>query len=190
MARAKFDRDQVIDNAMQLFWQRGFSGGSMQQIVQVTGLKPGSIYLAFDSKEGLYATCLQRYALHSKQLIDKQLQSAADLPLALCQLLIKLLEESCCNDYFSCFLVRTWLELEADSELHQLAGKLLSEIEQHYVAYLSQVFSPEQATAYANSLMMHIFGLRVYGFHQQRAAAMRQSLELGLSWLPWGKLPN
>lgn len=190
MARAQFDRDQVIDNAMQLFWQRGFAGGSMQQIVQATGLKPGSIYLAFDSKEGLYAACLKRYAEHSKQMIDKQLSGVADVPLALCQLLLKLVDESRCNDYFSCFLVRSWLELEADSELHQLAGQLLSEIEQRYVTYLTQAFSAERAAAYASSLMMHIFGLRVYGFHQQRAEAMRQSLELGLSWLPWQKLHN
>jgi len=35
------------------------------------------------------------------------------------------------------------------------------------------------------SIMMHIFGLRVYGYHSQNKESMLSSLQLGLPWLPW-----
>jgi AcrR family transcriptional regulator len=34
----------------------------MKQVVQVTGLKPGSLYLAFGNKEALFREALQSYA--------------------------------------------------------------------------------------------------------------------------------
>lgn len=54
MARAQFDRDDVIGKSIKLFWKNGYSASSMQQVVKATGLKPGSIYLAFGNKEGLF----------------------------------------------------------------------------------------------------------------------------------------
>ena len=78
MARAQYDRNEVIDQSIQLFWQNGFSGSSIQQVVKTTGLKPGSIYLAFGNKEALFREALAMFeemgAPRHRALVEDQLQ--------------------------------------------------------------------------------------------------------------------
>jgi AcrR family transcriptional regulator len=55
-------REEILDAALKVFAQRGYAGGSIQDIVdQTTGSKP-SLYYHFKSKEALYEALLA-YAL-------------------------------------------------------------------------------------------------------------------------------
>ncbi len=50
MARpAQFDRGEILDKAMQTFWEHGYSATSMANLVETTELNPGSLYAAFES---------------------------------------------------------------------------------------------------------------------------------------------
>ena len=63
MARpVSFDREQVLERATAVFWERGFCETSMSQLVDATRLQPGSLYAAFRSKEGLFLEALDHYA--------------------------------------------------------------------------------------------------------------------------------
>ncbi|MBX2801906.1 MAG: TetR/AcrR family transcriptional regulator [Myxococcales bacterium] len=57
-----FDRAEVVDRAMRVFWTQGVRGTSMRTLVQATGLKPGSLYAAFGSKDGLFREALAAYS--------------------------------------------------------------------------------------------------------------------------------
>ena len=46
-------RDQIIDAAMQVFAQKGFSGATNKDIAREAGITPGLIYYYFESKEDL-----------------------------------------------------------------------------------------------------------------------------------------
>lgn len=62
MARAKeFDRDQVLERAMRLFWSRGYEATSIQDLVEATGINRGSIYGTFADKEGIFLAALEYY---------------------------------------------------------------------------------------------------------------------------------
>ena len=62
MGRPKtYDRTQLTDEAMQLFWERGFHATSMRDVVAATEVNPTSIYAEFGSKQGLYEAALERY---------------------------------------------------------------------------------------------------------------------------------
>ncbi len=62
MARhAEFDRDKVLDAAMQVFWTKGYQATSVVDLERATGLKPGSLYNAFDSKKGLFLAVIAHY---------------------------------------------------------------------------------------------------------------------------------
>ena len=62
MARpAKFDKDDLIDRARDLFWQRGWAGTSIKDLQAALGLNPGSIYGTFGSKEALFELAMDRY---------------------------------------------------------------------------------------------------------------------------------
>ena len=58
---ATFDRDQVLDKAMALFWRQGFAASSVQDLVDATGLSRSSLYAAFGDKRGLFLAAVDRY---------------------------------------------------------------------------------------------------------------------------------
>lgn len=58
----RFDEVGVVDAAMRLFWAEGYAPASIDAIERTTGLKRGSLYNAFGSKEGLFLRALARYA--------------------------------------------------------------------------------------------------------------------------------
>ena len=186
MARAQFNRNDIIDKSIELFWKNGFSASSMQQVVQVTGLKPGSIYLAFGNKEALFREALQSYAQKSISQIRDTLDTAASVGEGICTLLEGIIQQSARGNYCSCFLVKTQLELAAEgNELHDFASAKLGEVETLLQSYLEKEFSKTVSRQRAASLMLHIFGMRVYGYRQRSADRMREGLREGLPWLPW-----
>ena len=58
----QFDRDEVLDRAMTVFWKRGYEGASIQDLVEATGINRGSIYATFGDKRGLFVAALDHYA--------------------------------------------------------------------------------------------------------------------------------
>jgi AcrR family transcriptional regulator len=56
-----FDKDAALEAAMLLFWQHGFEGTSMADLIQAMGLNPSSIYAAFGDKHALFSLAVKRY---------------------------------------------------------------------------------------------------------------------------------
>lgn len=62
MARPQeFNRDDVLDRALLVFWRKGFEGASVQELVDATGLNRGSLYNSFGDKAELFAEVMDRY---------------------------------------------------------------------------------------------------------------------------------
>ena len=57
----KYDKTDVLDAAMRAFWEHGYQGTSMADLVKVTGLNRGSIYAAFKDKRSLFIGTLAHY---------------------------------------------------------------------------------------------------------------------------------
>lgn len=67
-----FDTDEVLDRAVDLFWEHGFDATAMQALSRSTRLHSGSVYAAFGDKRGLFLQALQRYMrVVSQQAIEK-----------------------------------------------------------------------------------------------------------------------
>ncbi|GGM22348.1 TetR family transcriptional regulator [Streptomyces fumigatiscleroticus] len=60
--RKQFDVDAAVDQAMRVFWERGYADTSLDSLSAATGLGRGSLYGAFGNKESLFTQCLDRYA--------------------------------------------------------------------------------------------------------------------------------
>lgn len=54
-------RDRLIESARFLFWERGFAGTSMAELLAHAGVNSGSFYHFFDSKEALLRAVLEGY---------------------------------------------------------------------------------------------------------------------------------
>jgi AcrR family transcriptional regulator len=62
MGRHKgYNREEVLDRAMKLFWRKGYEGSHLQELVEITGLNRFSLYKEFGGKEGLFLEALDRY---------------------------------------------------------------------------------------------------------------------------------
>ena len=48
--KPNYDRDDLIERARDLFWQRGWAGTSLKHLEASLQMKPGSFYAAFGSK--------------------------------------------------------------------------------------------------------------------------------------------
>lgn len=192
MAKALFDREEVIDLTMDLFWKNGYNSSSMQQIVDVTGLKPGSIYHSFGSKEKMFREVLESYSSKGLTKIKNTLESARSVGEGICTHLENVIDQASQTDYCSCLLIKTQLELSGgagEGDLHALASSKLYEVELLFKNYLEREFNKKVSKERASSIMLHIFGLRVYGYHNSYhkgvAERMRQGVRSGLPWLPW-----
>jgi AcrR family transcriptional regulator len=61
MAKTSTTRDRLIDSARFLFWDRGFAGASMSDLLAHAGVNSGSFYHFFESKEALLRAVLEQY---------------------------------------------------------------------------------------------------------------------------------
>jgi AcrR family transcriptional regulator len=56
-----FNEPEILDGAIALFSSAGFSGVGIRDLTAATGLTIGSIYKAYQDKEGVFAKALERY---------------------------------------------------------------------------------------------------------------------------------
>jgi AcrR family transcriptional regulator len=62
MARPReFDEDEVLQAALRLFWEKGYEGTSLDDLMAAMRLTKSSLYKAFGSKEALFWRVVERY---------------------------------------------------------------------------------------------------------------------------------
>lgn len=120
MARNKdFDEKDVLKKAIGLFWNKGYNGTSMQDLVDGLGISRSSLYDTFGDKHQLYVKSLQAYREGYGNKMCKMINEAPSAKEAMRQLL-----EMVVNNLLSdeqrrgCFIVNAGVELAAhDAEV-------------------------------------------------------------------------
>ena len=77
----EFDRDVVLAQLTDVFWQHGFSKTTYAALEDATGLHRQSLIYAFGDKKALFQTVLQHYATIKVQTVLDRLQADSS-PLA------------------------------------------------------------------------------------------------------------
>ncbi|MFF5263256.1 TetR/AcrR family transcriptional regulator [Actinomadura viridis] len=107
MARTKeFDPDQVLQRALELFWERGCENTSMADLVEHLGIARASLYATFGSKRELYLKALARY----REATDTALVEALSQPGPVLPAVRDLIERYA-RDPRGCLVVNTAVEL-------------------------------------------------------------------------------
>ena len=65
-----FDTDAVIDQLCDYFWEHGYSAASLDDLAQQLGVKRGSLFNAFGSKEVLFNAAFDRYSQNCRVIFD------------------------------------------------------------------------------------------------------------------------
>jgi AcrR family transcriptional regulator len=85
-----FDMDKALDQALQVFWRKGYEGSSLADLTEAMGINPPSLYAAFGNKEGLFRKALDRYtadrvywtealnAPTARAVVERLLRASAD----------------------------------------------------------------------------------------------------------------
>lgn len=87
----EFDRDEALRKAKLLFWQRGYEGTSISDLVKTLGIASARIYAAFGSKEDLFRETIKRYLSEEGAFADKAMLEP-NTRIAIEQLLINAVE--------------------------------------------------------------------------------------------------
>jgi TetR/AcrR family transcriptional repressor of nem operon len=60
----EFEREDVVQKALEVFWRQGYQVTSVQDLVAATGLNRGSLYDTFGDKHGLFLEVVEYYRSH------------------------------------------------------------------------------------------------------------------------------
>lgn len=177
MARTReFDPEEAVQEAMELFWRRGYGGTAMSDIYAATGLKPGSVYGAFGDKEGLFRRAFEAYATHFRATLPAGQRGLAAIEAWLATQ-IRLASED--PDRRGCLIINTVMEREVHSEsTRALAQGRLQEIRDFFLGALAQALQAGQIAAdtpiaaRADALMGAVVAIMALG----RAGADRRTI--------------
>ncbi|MEL0659263.1 TetR/AcrR family transcriptional regulator [Psychromonas arctica] len=168
---AKFNREEVIDKATNLYWNKGYHGTSMRNLQTAIDLRPGSIYATFGSKDNLFKESINYYADQTGELLQTCL-AQSESPLTGLKLFIRKLvidnldgKPSC-----MCMIVKSISELtETDNkELLDEAKRLLANVENKFSEIITEAMgqgeidSDKDASELASYIQVQIIGLRTY----------------------------
>lgn len=171
MARqASFDRAEVLDKALNLFWRKGYQATSLKDLESVLDMRPGSIYAAFGSKESLFEEALALYSAKSRAAFEATM---ADAPTPLTGLANHVRNlgnvKPGAVPSRACLLVKAVLETpDDDPGLRRKAEAMMRDVEAAFAAAFSAAqeageIPPNLDTERLGSrLQSEIFGLRAY----------------------------
>jgi TetR/AcrR family transcriptional repressor of nem operon len=166
-----FDNQYVLDQAMEVFWRRGYHAASVRDLVKATGLQPGSLYAAFGGKRQLFQRVLDHYHAANLNQIRKHLGTSGASPMERIRLVFDVLLKRCQEDLDGkgCLMANTIVELSCvDAELSRRANNMFEDMEHEFVRVLEEgrekgeITSDKEPRTLARYLVMSIHGIRVY----------------------------
>ncbi|WP_158772743.1 TetR/AcrR family transcriptional regulator [Cobetia sp. L2A1] len=183
------NRQDSLDRALNLFWQKGFHATSLKDIERTLDMRPGSIYAAFGSKDGLFQEALDCYATRSLREMEI-IMASHDSPLDALATYIRQL--GCLRDKEvpsrACMLAKSLLELgEREQAARDKVEMLLAGMEARFCqafrdAHVAgQIIDPErpahQPERLGRRLQAEVMGLRAYAQREGDSEIVHQLAE-------------
>ncbi|MFE4571807.1 TetR/AcrR family transcriptional regulator [Paenibacillus chitinolyticus] len=187
----EFDEDQVLDAAMQLFWEKGYEATSLSDLTSRMGIQRPSIYSAFGGKKELFEAALRKYTMTRASLIRTKLQSNPSVKEGFRTFFEDVIvEEYAENPRKGCFCINTMVELAPHDEKFEI----LTREHQMYLAVIFEetiergIQSGEleigvNAKALSQALLLSLIGLTVLIKSRPERSFIDNSIEVILTLL-------
>jgi len=175
----EFDEDEVMSKIMGVFWQHGYEGTGLADIMKATGLQKGSLYKAFGSKHGMYIKALKQY---EHMVVDggvTMLTTSTERPEIRLKTFMSAPIEAAWKDrdWRGCFLCNASVDHAAmDDETRQQVKRGYEKLEKALRVPIAQIQPkwPTSKVAQMAQLLLSVYaGMRVMA----RSAVERQRLE-------------
>jgi TetR/AcrR family transcriptional regulator, transcriptional repressor for nem operon len=147
---SKFDRDDAVDTAMEIFWRDGYEACSVKALSERLGITRSSFYNAFGSREELFREALTRYG---EQSPDRALASDPAVAGGVRRLITDTFRAACRAraadpDAKGCFAIKSVAEL---CNRNEALGPLLKDAVEANVAHLERLLEFGKATGELSS---------------------------------------
>lgn len=187
----EFDEEQVLDAAMQLFWEKGYEATSLSDLTSRMGIQRPSIYSAFGDKKELFETALRKYTSSHASMIRNELHSNPSVKEAFRVFFESVVEDEYAeNPRKGCFCINTMVELAPHDEKFEILTR-------EHQMYLSVIFqetiergvqsgelaSGIDAKAVAQSLVVSLIGLTVMLKSRPERSFVENTIEVTLTLL-------
>lgn len=192
MARTKaFDETEVLAKAIKLFWQKGYNGTSMQDLVDTLGISRSSLYDTFGDKHQLYLRALQSYKQADVAKRDQILNGSCPAKVAIRQLMdLTILEMIRDKQHKGCFLINSAVENATnDKETNAIVCQNEQQLENAFYEVIKrgqgngEISAKQDARALARFLFNTIVGIRVTGKSATDKAVFEDIINLTMSVL-------
>lgn len=170
MARTKdFDECVVLNKAVNLFWLKGYSATSMQDLVDELGISRSSLYDTYGDKHSLFLKALDTYqSVNCNQFtqIITDAASAKDAVKKLLQFVVGSLLDD--KSQKGCFIVNAEVEVALhDKEVSEMIKKNDQNLEDTFYKVIKkgqedgEITTPRDARALARFLFNTVKGIQV-----------------------------
>ncbi len=192
MAVKRFDPEQALQAALQVFWTRGYEQASAQELVEAMRINRGSWYATFGSKADLYRLALERYCRADLDTWKQHLTG----PEPLAEVLRSVLQRSADGLLADpvrrgCMLTNAAADVRpggvgaeqvraALDELHDLLAQALAQAKGS-----GEVAADADPQAWAAFLVTAIQGLRLVGKAAPDPQRLSAAIDATLTALPW-----
>ncbi|KEP27264.1 TetR/AcrR family transcriptional regulator [Bacillus zhangzhouensis] len=166
----EFDEEKALDDAMLLFWEKGYKATTLSDLTAKMGIQRPSLYSAFGDKEELFEAALRKYTkLHASHIRTK-LQNNLSVKDSFRTFFEDLVEEEYRDSPSKgCFCINTIVELAPHEEKFEILTR-------EHQMYLSVIFQEKivqgirsgelesnlNAKALAQTLVVSLIGLTVF----------------------------
>lgn len=90
----EFDQEAVIEQAMVLFCEKGYSATSIRDLVERLGVSSSSLYGTFGDKDAIFLLALKRHSLMEREMLREVLEQPTNDPKALLAQMFQVLIDS------------------------------------------------------------------------------------------------
>ena len=166
----EFDEEKALDEALLLFWEKGYRATTLSDLTAKMGIQRPSLYSAFGDKEELFEAALRKYTTQHAAHIRSKLQNNLSAKEAFHTLFAELVEEEYGDGPSKgCFCINTIVELAPHEEKFEILTR-------EHQMYLSVIFEEKivqgirsgeldsslNAKALAQALVVSFIGLTVF----------------------------
>ncbi|WP_299716603.1 TetR/AcrR family transcriptional regulator [uncultured Tenacibaculum sp.] len=159
----KYNEEEVIEKAMNLFWRNGYETTSMQMLEKEMGINKFSIYSSFGSKNGVFLESLKCYKQKLKKLIN-ELKSSQEGILGIKQYFYDFIEFTKETEFGKgCLITNTANEIgeDGDQQIKDSLTNFTNEVKLVFANILKQDTTKDILTIeqQADFLIISMFGL-------------------------------
>jgi TetR/AcrR family transcriptional repressor of nem operon len=128
-----YDDKDVLEKAQKVFWKKGFTATSLEDILEAMGIGSGSFYNAFKGgKKELFKKAINQRREAFRQFEDLVAESQSPIEL-IKEFFLSMAKADLQTHLQGCIIVNTIVEMASlDHDLEQEAVAILKEVEQFY----------------------------------------------------------